>query len=104
MDGDAPGVIPPPEPMYSRCTPPCTGCSYCFGRTQFTAVGWKGNVVKKILRNMGDRALERLVPSTTASADVGYLKHCYCNGRMDYWKLCPFDGGACGPCRRTGEC
>lgn len=80
------------------------GVLICFGRTQFTAVGWKGNVVKKILRNIGDRALERLVPSTTASADVGYLKHCYCNGRMDYWKLCPFNGGTCGPCRRTGEC
>jgi hypothetical protein len=65
---------------------------------------WKGNAMNKLLRKFGDRALERLVPSTTADATVGYYKHCYCSGRMDYWKLCPYNGGACGPCRRTGEC
>ncbi|WP_328401876.1 hypothetical protein OHS70_28270 [Streptomyces sp. NBC_00390] len=57
-----------------------------------------------ILTKLGDRALERLVPSTTARAEVGYYRFCYCSGPFSYERLCPYNGGACGGCRRIGEC
>jgi hypothetical protein len=60
--------------------------------------------VSRLLRKLGDRALEQLVPAATAQAEVGYYKFCYCSGPYYYARLCPYNGGACSGCRRIGEC
>lgn len=44
------------------------------------------------------------MPNTTAEAEVGYYKFCYCSGPFSYERLCPYNGGACSGCRRIGEC
>ncbi|MFD4137958.1 MULTISPECIES: hypothetical protein [unclassified Streptomyces] len=59
-----------------------------------------------MLRKMGDRALERLVPSTTAQADTSFYKFCYCTHNRAYRKLCHIVGGTtgCTPCQFWTYC
>ncbi|MDG4864469.1 hypothetical protein P8605_40620 [Streptomyces sp. T-3] len=60
-----------------------------------------------ILRKIGDRTLERLVPSSTAKADTSYYSYCYCNpDHRAYRKLCHIVGGytSCGSCKYYKSC
>ncbi|MEH1166254.1 hypothetical protein V6V47_12790 [Micromonospora sp. CPCC 205539] len=62
--------------------------------------------MSRVLGNLGDRMLERLVPKATAKADVSWYRQCYCSNHVAYIQLCHTVGGmtGCGTCYRGGGC